>query len=141
MKMCLAPCFKGCTDEAYAAEVARVQAYFDSAGQSLVQEIEDERERRSTDIDFENAAQLHTRIAKVKSILFAWDEICSRLDRFDAVFVQPSAIAEPKSVCLFRFHEGELAGPLRLAIETEGESESLEQRVRKARGESEPDPG
>ncbi len=26
MKMCLAPCFKGCTDEAYAAEVARVQA-------------------------------------------------------------------------------------------------------------------
>jgi len=132
MKMCLAPCFKGCTDEAYAAEVARVQAYFDSAGQSLVQEIEAERERLSTDLDFENAAQLHTRIAKVKSILSAWDEICGRLDRFDAVIVQPSAIAEPKSVCLFRFHEGELAGPLRLAIETEGESESLEQRVRKA---------
>src|SRR6266700_3454028 len=28
MKMCLAPCFKGCTDQDYAAEVARVQAYF-----------------------------------------------------------------------------------------------------------------
>jgi excinuclease UvrABC nuclease subunit len=36
MKMCLAPCFKGCTDEAYAAEVARVQEYFDSGGQSLL---------------------------------------------------------------------------------------------------------
>src|SRR5260370_25505616 len=132
MKMCLAPCFKGCTDEAYAAEVARVQAYFDSAGQSLVQEIEAERERLGGDLGFEKAAEVDTRIAKVKSILSAWDEICGRLDRFDAVIVQPSAIAEPKSVCLFRFHEGELAGPLRLAIETEGESESLEQRVRKA---------
>jgi len=30
MKMCLAPCFKGCTDEEYYAEVNRVQAYFDS---------------------------------------------------------------------------------------------------------------
>jgi excinuclease ABC subunit C len=35
MKMCLAPCFKGCTDEDYSAEVARVQAYFDSGGESL----------------------------------------------------------------------------------------------------------
>ena len=45
MKMCLAPCFKGCTDEAYAAEVARVQEYFDSGGHSLLRELEAERER------------------------------------------------------------------------------------------------
>ena len=31
MKMCLAPCFKGCADEEYSAEVNGVQAYFDSA--------------------------------------------------------------------------------------------------------------
>jgi len=30
----LAPCFKGCSDEEYSAEVQRVQAYFDSAGDS-----------------------------------------------------------------------------------------------------------
>ena len=40
MKMCLAPCFKGCTDEEYAAEVARVQDFFENAGQSLGREIE-----------------------------------------------------------------------------------------------------
>ena len=28
MKMCLAPCFKGCTDERYADEVKRVQTLF-----------------------------------------------------------------------------------------------------------------
>ena len=41
MKMCLAPCFKGCTDEEYAAEVARVQDYFSTGGQSLVREIQE----------------------------------------------------------------------------------------------------
>jgi excinuclease UvrABC nuclease subunit len=130
MKMCLAPCFKGCTDEAYSAEVARVQAYFDSGGQSLIQEMEGERERLSTDLDFENAAQQHTRIAKVKSILFAWDEICGRLDRFDAVIVQPAL--SPKSVVLFRFRNGEIAAPSTLTVETDDQSESTEHRVRAA---------
>jgi len=132
MKMCLAPCFKGCTDEQYAAEVGRVQAYFDSGGQSLIQEMEAERERLSTALDFENAAHQHTRIAKVKSILFAWDELCGRLDRLDAVIIQPSALAEAKSVALFRFHKGELAGPHALAINAEVETGSLEHRVRAA---------
>src|SRR5262245_4037744 len=57
MKMCLAPCFKGCTDEAYAAEVSRVQGYFDSSGQSLIGEIEAERDRLSGALDFEAASQ------------------------------------------------------------------------------------
>ena len=39
MKMCLAPCYKGCSDEEYHAEVARVQAFFDSGGESLSREL------------------------------------------------------------------------------------------------------
>jgi excinuclease UvrABC nuclease subunit len=39
MKMCLAPCFKGCTDQEYAAEVNRVRAYFDSGGDSLLRQF------------------------------------------------------------------------------------------------------
>ncbi|MCU1331518.1 MAG: UvrB/UvrC protein [Candidatus Angelobacter sp.] len=117
MKMCLAPCFKGCTDEAYAAEVARVQAYFDSGGQSLLGELETERERLSSALDFEGAAALHTKVVKVKSILSACDDICGRLDRLDALIIQPSA--ETKSVALFRFHGGELTGPVPFAMETE----------------------
>jgi len=131
MKMCLAPCFKGCTDEEYAAEVGRVQAYLDSGGQTLIAEMESERERLSAALDFEAAGHQHTRIAKVKSILFAWDNLCGRLDRLDAVIVQPSANAESKSMSLFRFRHGELAGPYDLSVEAESESESLEQRVRK----------
>ena len=46
MKMCLAPCFKGCTDEEYSAEVNRVQAYFDSGGESLSREFVGAARRR-----------------------------------------------------------------------------------------------
>src|SRR5499427_7270057 len=35
MKMCVAPCFKGCSDDEYRAEVGRVQAFCDTAGFSL----------------------------------------------------------------------------------------------------------
>jgi excinuclease UvrABC nuclease subunit len=124
MKMCLAPCFKGCTDEAYAAEVARVQQYFDSGGQSLLRELETERERLSAELDFEAAAAQHAKVAKIKGILSACDDICGRLDRLDAVIVQPSA--EPRSVALFRFHGGQLTGPAHLAMEAEGEEQQLE---------------
>jgi excinuclease ABC subunit C len=117
MKMCLAPCFKGCTDEAYAAEVARVQEYFDSSGQSLLRELEADRERLSTELDFEAAAAQHAKVARIKSILSACDDICGRLDRLDAVIIQPSA--ETKSVSLFRFHIGELLGPVPLEMESE----------------------
>jgi excinuclease ABC subunit C len=137
MKMCLAPCFKGCTDEVYAAEVARVQEYFDSDGQSLLRELEAERERLSADLDFEGAAAQHTKVAKVKSILSSCDDICGRLDRFNAVILQPSA--ETKSVSLFLFHGGELLGPVPVSMKSEGvgseglgsedvESESVESK-------------
>ncbi|HEV7673903.1 MAG TPA: excinuclease ABC subunit C [Candidatus Angelobacter sp.] len=121
MKMCLAPCFKGCTDEAYAAEVTRVQEYFDSGGQSLLREFETERERLSSALDFEGASAHHAKIAKVKSILSACDDICGRLGRLDAVIIQPSA--EAKSVALFRFHGGELLGPVPVTMETEDEAQ------------------
>jgi excinuclease ABC subunit C len=128
MKMCLAPCFKGCTDKEYMAEVGRVQAYFDSGGESLVQELEAERDRFSADLDFEAAAQQHAKIAKVKGVTSLADEICRRLDQLDAVVVQPAL--EKNSVALFRFRKGELAGPEPFTVEAEGESESLEHRLR-----------
>jgi excinuclease UvrABC nuclease subunit len=128
MKMCLAPCFKGCTDEAYVAEVARVQQYFDSGGQSLLRELEAERERLSAELDFEAAAAQHAKVAKIKAILSACDDICGRLDRLDAVIVQPSA--EVKSIALFHFHRGQLTGPVHLVMEAEGEAQDATEQTR-----------
>jgi len=130
MKMCLAPCFKGCTDGAYAAEVARVQQYFDSGGESLLRELEAERERLSAELDFEAAAAQHAKVAKVKAILSACDDICGRLERLDAVIVQPSA--EAKSVALFRFRGGQFSGPVHLAMEAEGEPQETTAQTQEA---------
>ena len=77
MKMCLAPCFKGCTDDEYAAEVGRVQQYFESQGQSLVREIERMRDEASANLDFEGAAALHTRLEKVKAACVAATGNCA----------------------------------------------------------------
>jgi len=128
--MCLAPCFKGCTDEAYTAEVANVQAYFDTGGESLLKQLEAERERLSAELDFEGAAAQHTKIGKIKAILQACDEICGRLDRLETVIVQPST--QEKSVAMFRFHQGELTGPVYYMPEAEGESQPAEARIRSA---------
>ena len=67
--MCLAPCFKGCTDEEYGAEVRRVRNYFDSGGQSLQRELSLERDAASSNLEFENAAALHARVEKLAPVL------------------------------------------------------------------------
>jgi excinuclease ABC subunit C len=130
MKMCLAPCFKGCTDEAYAAEVARVQQYLDSGGQSLLRELEAEREQLSAGLDFEAAAAQHAKAAKIKGILSTCDDFCGRLDRLDAVIVQSSS--QPNSIELFHFYQGVLTGPQTFAMEFEDDSQSMESRIRTA---------
>jgi excinuclease ABC subunit C len=130
MKMCLAPCFKGCTDEAYRSEVDRVRDYLDSGGESLIQELQVERDRFSADLDFEAAARQHEKVNKVKGIASACDEIYRRLDQIDGVIVQPAA--DPKSVVLFRFSHGELAGPQYFLAEAEEELPPVEARLREA---------
>src|SRR5207249_11455173 len=59
MKMCLAPCFKGCSDQEYADEVRRVQRYLDSTGESLRREAEAERDKASSPLHLQTAAGLH----------------------------------------------------------------------------------
>lgn len=132
MKMCLAPCFKGCTDEDYHAEVARVRAYCDSSGFSLVREISAQRDEASTRLDFENAAALHARLEKLKPVLSQLPEIVHRIDRLAGVLVQASAL--PESVALFRFDCGHIDGPVAFPIQAaeHTKSQSMESRVQEA---------
>ena len=94
MKMCLAPCFKGCTDEEYSAEVNRVQAYFDSGGESLAREFSAQRDAASANLAFEDAAAIHVRLEKLKPVLSQFPEIVRRLDRFSALIIQPCQLAD-----------------------------------------------
>jgi excinuclease ABC subunit C len=123
MKMCLAPCFKGCTDDEYAAEVGRAQQFFQSGGQSLVREIERQRDEASTNLDFEGAAALHTRLEKVKAATSQLPEIVRRLDELNGVMVQPSA--ERESVALFKIVAGRICDPVVLSVGKQIEASHL----------------
>ncbi len=114
MKMCLAPCFKGCSDEEYVAEVGRVQQFLESGGHSLVREIERQRDDASTSLDFEAAAALHTRLEKVKAATAQLPDIVRRLDDLNGVMVQPSA--ERESVALFKIVGGRICAPVALSV-------------------------
>ena len=132
MKMCLAPCFKGCSDQEYHAEVSRVQAYFDTGGHSLLREISAQRDQASTSLDFENAAALHARIEKLKPVVSQLPEIVRRLDRLAGVIVQPNAA--PGCVAFFRIEAGCLSGPVAFPIQSaeHTKSQSMESRVQEA---------
>lgn len=132
MKMCLAPCFKGCTDQEYQVEVERVQAYLDTSGQSLVSELSQEREEASNNLDFENAAALHARLEKLRPVVAQLPEIVRRIDRLNGVLVQPS-LAE-NSVTVFPVRSGCIAGPCPFSIQSpeHTKSQSMESRVQQA---------
>jgi excinuclease ABC subunit C len=132
MKMCLAPCFKGCTDQEYLVEVQRVQAYLDTSGQSLESELSQQREEASNNLDFENAAALHTRLEKLRPVVAQLPEIVRRIDRLNGVLVQPSLTEN--TVTLFPIRSGYIAGPAPFSIQSpeHTKSQSMESRVQQA---------
>ena len=100
--MCLAPCFKGCTDQEYAHEVGRVQAYFDSGGDSLVREIFAQRDQASTDLHFEDAAALHAKLDKSKPLIAQLPEAVHRIDQLGG---NHGAAKRPTAVGRFLPHQ------------------------------------
>jgi len=140
MKMCLAPCFKGCTDSEYREEVARVQVFCDTGGFSLLREISAQRDEASTQLQFETAAAHHARLEKLKPVLGQLPEIIRRIDRLAGVIVQPSAFRE--SVALFRVDSGRILGPAIFPIQPaeHTKSQSMESRVQEALAAIPPSP-
>jgi excinuclease ABC subunit C len=144
MKMCLAPCFRGCTDDEYRAEVVRVESFLDSRGESLKRQMETEREEASAKMEFETAAAIHARLDKLAPVLQQLPEFVQRIDQLHAVIVQRSAQKfaqksaqkppQPESVALFRVDAGLIAGPLEFPISAteHTKSQSMEARIQTA---------
>ena len=88
MKMCLAPCFRGCTDDEYRAEVVRVESFLDSRGESLKRQMAAERDDASSKMEFEAAAAIHVQLDKLAPVLQQLPEFVRRIDQSHAVIVQ-----------------------------------------------------
>ncbi|HKN71000.1 MAG TPA: hypothetical protein VJX30_08220 [Terriglobales bacterium] len=135
MKMCLAPCFRGCTDDEYRAEVVRVENFLDSRGESLKRQMAAERDSASAKMEFETAAAIHARLDKLAPVLQQLPEFVRRIDHLRAVIVQKSR--QPESVALFQVDAGALAGPLDFPISgaEHTKSQSMEARIQTALAE------
>ena len=129
MKMCLAPCFAGCTKEEYDAEVGRVVGFLATGGASLTAELEQERAAASDALDFERAAAVHRRIEKAAEALRGLPDLARRIDDLNAVVLQRAA--EENTVAVFVVRAGRIDEPrlLRFA-EIASEPRSVEQILR-----------
>jgi excinuclease ABC subunit C len=129
MKMCLAPCFAGCSKEEYDAEVGRVVAFLATSGGSLTAELECEREAASEALDFERAAAVHRRIEKAAEALRGLPDLARRLEDLNAVVLQRAA--EENTVSIFVVRAGRIDEPRLLRFsELASEPRSVEQILR-----------
>ena len=110
MKMCLAPCYKGCSDERYAEESAAVESFFRTHGESRLVTLRAQRDQAAADLEFERAAALHAQVQKVEGVGALAAELVRPLSRLSAVILQPAASSS--EVAVFLHEHGLLRGPL-----------------------------
>ena len=117
MKMCLAPCFKGCSDERYAEEAAAVESFLATRGESRLVPLRGERDSASANLEFESAAALHAQVQRVEAVRALAAELVRPLSGLRAVILQPPAVgptapsAPAAEVAVFLFERGRFSGP------------------------------
>ncbi len=128
MKMCLAPCFAGCSKEEYDAEVSRLVEFLDTNSLSLHDALGQERELASEQLDFEKAAAIHKKLEKLDDVLRGKPELARRIQDVNAVVLQRAA--DEHTIGFFAVHGGRLAEPFFLRFEDTGKPTSAEETVR-----------
>jgi excinuclease ABC subunit C len=129
MKMCLAPCFAGCSKEEYDVEVTRLVTFLETGGDSLRANFEQDREHASEDLDFEKAAAFHKKLEKLDDALRGRPEIARRIQDLDAVVLQRAA--EDQTIAVFAIRGGWLAEPFFLRFaEIASQPRSVEELIR-----------
>lgn len=114
MKKCLAPCYKGCSDERYDREAAAVHGFLRTRGADRLAALANERECASAALDFEAAADAHARYVKAEAVRALAPEIAGSLAEQHGILVQPSVTAD--EVALYLLRRGSLSGPEPLSI-------------------------
>lgn len=109
MKMCLAPCYQGCTDERYAQESSAVEEFLATRGESRLVTLRSERDAASAEMEFERAAAIHAQVMRVESVRSLASELVRPMHQLRAVILEESAGAD--QVAVFLYEDGLLRGP------------------------------
>jgi len=129
MGRCMRPCQMAVGFAEYKTESDRVAAFLRSDGRSLLDSAAAGRERLSTEMDFEGAALMHQRVAKIEAVLSVRDELARSVENLNGVAVVPSA--ERDAVELAWIRDGVWRGMTRFPLaSTDGRPVSLDARLR-----------
>ena len=109
MKMCLAPCYKGCSDERYGEESAAVESFLASRGECRLVTLKTQRDEASAQLEFEAAAALHGQVQRVEAVRALAPELVRPLSQLRTVILQGSANLD--EVAVFLYENGRLRGP------------------------------
>lgn len=128
MKMCLAPCFAGCSKEEYDVEVNRLVQFLETNGGSLRDAFAQDREFASEQLDFEKAAAIHKKLEKLDDVLRGRPELARRIQSLDTVILQRAT--DSQAIVLFAVRAGRLAEPYWLRFGETSKPASAEETVR-----------
>jgi excinuclease UvrABC nuclease subunit len=129
MGRCLRPCQIAVGVAEYQTESGRVAAFLRSDGHSLLDSAAAGRERLSAEMDFEGAALMHQRVAKIEAVLSVRDELARSVENLNGVAVVPSS--EKDAVELGWIRDGVWRGLTRFSLaSTDGRPVSLDARLR-----------
>ena len=122
MKMCLAPCYKGCSDERYAEESAAVRDFLATRGDSKLVVLRNERDAASEKLAFEHASALHAQVQRVEAVRALAPELVQPLSKLTAAILQPPAVgpaagnppgaAQSSEIAVFLYLDGRIRGPV-----------------------------
>jgi excinuclease ABC subunit C len=136
MKMCLAPCFGGCSKEEYDVEVQRLVQFLETSGASLRTAYEAEREGASEALDFEKANSFHKKLEKLDEALRGQPELPRRLQDLNAVIFQRAAAEQ--TIAVFPVLAGRIAEPFFVSFSQFAGEPRLGEQLLRARLEDPP---
>lgn len=135
MNQCLKPCQCAVTMQEYSTESGRVAEFLATNGRSAVASLSVARDRASSEMDFEQAAQIHKRIEKADSATALRDPVIGNAGEFSGVALTPAIGA--LQFRLWPMLEGLWQEPIALDFSAEApQAKSLDQQIRELLAES-----
>jgi excinuclease ABC subunit C len=130
MNLCLRPCQCVVSADEYRAEADTVADTLLSNGKSTLHSLSLARDKAAAEMDFEEAAQIHKRVERLKAAVKSRDEVITAVNRFSGIAVTTGSAEHEFRLwpCL----EGYWQEPVTIPISesSDGQSVSLDSRLR-----------
>ena len=129
MNQCMRPCQCAVTREEYATETQRVNEFLLTYGRSALTTMTAARDRAADQTDFEQAAQIHKQIEKLRAAAAARDEVIANVYHLTGVALTPGS--NPREFKLWPMLSGFWQDCVRLDVRhDDAHAKSLDQTLR-----------